>query len=394
MKYESALYHLLLDRARSLRTKDSTEPDKFIDALTQSLIVEHKQNIFNITWEYNNRGYGPVQIPRSVFDFYVRADTPHAAGRLDKTVNYRVRNWTQALKLLRSLAMQSGVNSPWLASDMEIETSPSPVTVADVARLKLIMFLSMAVLTGIFGAMARDIQEGVWIGLIVLGLLILAERTPDAHLHQVISHGERAIIILGALVLLVWGRPSSLMVVQLLPLVILSYAERSRARAPFWALPGLSLTFLGLYPLTQTVGYLASFLLAAIVWAMLAGRRLPFNAGNFLIAGVIAGCLASLALQLAAMAPALGNTEMPVPPWFSVATFVFFMVGTLLLWIHGMQFSLIPWTVCLCLGVGMLPGLFTEKVTTVALGGIGLGFVIVQKIAQALWRSREKPIIG
>lgn len=393
MKLEFALYHLLLDRARSVRVDASPDMREFLDEVAESLSVVHRRNFFSLTWKYRGAEYGPLQIPSEKFEFYIRADTKTAANRLRTDGSYRAQNWTQATDVLGLMAEASGVGRGLQA----LPSMPVVLAHAGTPMLKCLDLLGVVPLcigAGVAAWLLMNLQAGVYTAILVLGLLLLSERLADAHLNRPPSWVEKMLISLGALLPAALGAHPAILVTQIVPLVILSYLEKRRSTSVLWVLPGASLIFSGLYSWQIFIPYALAFFVSSVIWTILVQSRLTENAGRMLIAGTIAGGIAGAVANYAV--PVAYDDSMTAAAaafWPVVIAFAFFLAGVSLLWVHGSQYSLIPWTVCFCLMAAIASSLFSGISSAAMTGSIGMGLVIAVRVLSAAWQSRQKSII-
>lgn len=364
----------------------------FLDELAATLSIEQKRNVYSLRWRCRSMDQGPLEISADAFEFYVRADTKNAASRLRTDGSYRARNWRSAAVVLKSLAEASGNGHVWHAA-ASIPALKSYTGIGLQPRRSLGAALVMGVITGAAAFLIHDLKAGITTALLVLGLSLLSERLADVQLNQPVGLLNRVLISLGALLPAVLGEHPAVLVAEIAPLVILSYLEMYRARAVFWIFPGMTLILFGLLPWAISLPFIAAFFISSIIWQVLVGNRLAKRAGLMLMAGVVLGLIASIILHQF-MQIGLDAASYSVSAELAViANFMIFFIGTLLLWIHGTQLSLIPWTMCFSLMVALIPPLVSLTPGGALTGSIGFGLVVVGRALSTAWRSRERSVI-
>ncbi|WIM05125.1 MAG: hypothetical protein OHM77_10520 [Candidatus Nitricoxidivorans perseverans] len=380
MNLTLALHHLLMDCIRTLRSEAAAEHRQFLESLSESLRIEATGQDFLVYWDYGGREFGPISTPRSEFRFYKRGDGTSSAGL--RREGLRWKNWNAAVLLVKRIIEFSDL--PPLP-EVEVGASEARRAKAWDSILPKKGFVIPAALASISSAMwSLGLNGGSSVFLMTflacIGLIIVANRFPLAHLRKPMKTWELLVVVLpvGA------GGNPAMVAATILPLSVLALLEAHRLRPAYWLLLGPAL--LPSAVITGVSGIVAGVALLVIVSVAWGLARYRFRPGTvqFAATGILLSLGFVLASGLGGASALIGSSTMA--GWFlltlSLPTF-------LLWWVHGQQLSLVPITLLGCLCAIGLTGTVAGGLPASAMGLLGISFIPAWRVLAGLLSANK-----
>lgn len=377
-----ALYHLMLDRARHIRTHGNSDVAQFLTDVEDSLKVDFDRGLYLISWLHHNQSH-EIEMRDADFRFYIRGDL----GKPVTIRDVRRGNWEAALDMWRKIADASGQR--WPAQVEEHQDSMGLDIAAREPVFPLIKRFATIALAGYAGGL---IMGGM--GLACAAMLSALSLTLFSHFRTGLrrapwsSRLNDAIITLCAIIVPslfadAWVMPFSMILFMGLALYLTeTYRPHSRWH---WLTAG---GVIGLIAwITQSAGLSYGLIVFAAFFAFVAtfmtvrfDMKALYGAMGLIGLGAVLGLVAAPGMAI------------PGTLWLLVLVFAIVAgIG----WFIGELFTLMPWLIHALIGFVALAAMITGDAPMAAACTLASGFALTEfgRMITAYRGTKAAPII-
>ena len=379
-----ALYHLMMDRARHIRTHGKADIAQFLSDVEDSLTVDFDRGLYLISWIYHNQSH-EIEMRDADFRFYIRGDL----GKPVTIRDVRRGNWEAALDMWRKIADASGQRWP-----TEVEAHQESMGL-DIAPRDPVFPLIKRFATVALAAYAGGLIMG-GMGLACASMLTALSLTLFSHHRTGLRKApwsakvNDAIITLGAVMV-----PPFFDEVRIMPLsmvlfmgLVLYLIETYRPHSKWhWLTAG---GLIGLIAwITQSAGLSYGLIVFAAFFAFVA----TFMPVRFDLKALY-GSMGLIALG------ALLGLGLVVSPALAISPFIWLLIAIFAIvagtgWFIGELFTLLPWLINALIGFIALATAITGDAAMAGACTIASGFAFVEfgRMINAYRGSQAAPII-
>ncbi len=379
-----ALYHLMLDRARHLRTHGTPDVAQFLTDVENSLTIDFDRGLYLISWTYQARQH-EIEMRDADFRFYIRGDL----GKPVTIRDIRRGNWEAALDMWRKIAGASGQYWP---AEVEAHQDSMGLDIAPresvLPLIKRFAIVALAAYTG--GLLMGGMGLACAALLTALSLTLFSHHRTGLRAAPWSAKWNDIVITLGAVLVPPLFENASVMPLSMVIFMalVLYLIETYRPHSKWhWLTAG---GLIGLIAwITQSIGLSYGLIVFAAFFAFVATFmpvRFDLKAlyGGMSLIGL--GALLGLGLVVAAVA------AMSPFIWILVAIFAI-VAGTG--WFIGELFTLMPWLIHALIGFVALASAITGDAAMAGACTIASGFALVEfgRMINAYRGSKAPPII-
>lgn len=372
----NALYHLMQLRAKNLQESLTPERQSILSELQRSLHVKRKGGAYILSWKMAGKELEHI-VENEKFRFYGKGDSAKDAT-IDKKINSRASNWQSALEVWRDIFKRSNLDDSVLSDNGSMSFGNSdPDIVENILLVDLMLSAVLAFCVYIF----YSISESIQMFFVSYSLMQFSSCYSAVHLRQKLSLLEKIVVSTSGALPVYFGVNAIGMIFVLWAIFFACDAEkRAERKSVYFALSGVMFGVgAGSLGGFSTFTIISLIVLMSVI-AIIDSRRFKFDYLLAMIAGfgismfVLSVLMNSYNIALLTNDLEAVNEDFIFNIIFAITATLFFC--SVVWWIIGVQYYLIPWFSLFSLFTACAAILYMGNLEVYPLIMIFLGFVI------------------